>query len=165
MAKFLIDARARIDYARPDILSTALHEAVSQKMAGTIKDLLAAGANVNAATKFGETPIFKDTATIKLLIASGADVNARSTYGETPIFRVCDNAEMARILVAAKADLKVKSKQGTRPLSPWRGSGKTRMCSRPCSTEGPTRARGTTLTRRPTISRFPARRLPPCSIC
>ena len=54
------------------------------------KQLMAGGADVNAANKDGYTPLhmaaYKDASNVaKLLIAGGADVNAADNDGETPL--------------------------------------------------------------------------------
>jgi hypothetical protein len=47
---------------------------------------------------------------VKQLLAKGADVNAKSQYGATPLFFACDrgNAEIVKLLLAAGADIDVR---------------------------------------------------------
>jgi hypothetical protein len=51
-----------------------------------------------------------DVAAVKALLAKGADVNAKSPYGATPLFFACDrgNAEVVKVLLAAGADANIK---------------------------------------------------------
>ena len=48
-----------------------------------------------------------DAAAVKALLAKGADANAKTEYGATPLFFACDrgNVEVARLLVEAGADI------------------------------------------------------------
>ncbi len=51
-----------------------------------------------------------DAAAVKALLARGADVNAKSSYGATPLFFACDrgSAEVVKILLEAGADVNIK---------------------------------------------------------
>jgi len=71
----------------PDI---SIHEAAGTGNIEAVKQHLAAGADVNAKTTWGGTPLFlaawnghKEIA--ELLIAEGADVNAKDDKGRTPL--------------------------------------------------------------------------------
>ena len=54
---------------------------------------------------------------MKLLIARGADVNAKSTDGSTPLSAVRGNVEMMKLLIARGADVNAKRTDGSTPLS------------------------------------------------
>lgn len=49
---------------------------------------------------------------VKTLLAKGADVNAKTEYGATPLFYACDrgNPEVVKLLLDAGADMNVKDK-------------------------------------------------------
>lgn len=51
-----------------------------------------------------------DAPAVKALLAKGADVNAKSPYGATPLFFACDrgSAEVVKILLDAGADVNIK---------------------------------------------------------
>lgn len=53
-----------------------------------------------------------DVAAVKTLLAKGADVNAKTEYGATPLFYACDrgNAEIVKILIAHGADVNITDK-------------------------------------------------------
>ena len=60
-----------------------------------IKTLVEKGANINAADKDGQTPIFKalfDAKVTQLLIEENADIHTRDKDNQTPLFRAVENA-------------------------------------------------------------------------
>ena len=61
---------------------------------------------------------------VKALLAAGADVNAASNDGETALIYACiyDRLECARLLVAAKALVNARDDDGRTPLNLSRGS-------------------------------------------
>jgi hypothetical protein len=85
---------------------------------------LAAAQNLNedllTATRKG------DLEKVKTLLAQGADVNAKSPYGATPLFFACDrsNVEMVKLLLEKGADPNVKDTfYGASPLNWALGKG------------------------------------------
>jgi ankyrin repeat protein len=80
-------------YAGPDVLASLIDH----------------GASVNAANKYGATPLMwaaGQTENVQLLVRRGADVNARASDGVTPLVAAArySNAEAMKILLAAGAD-------------------------------------------------------------
>lgn len=71
---------------------TALHHAATDGPVEMVRDLLDAGADINAKDSRGFTPLtlaiaadHQDSGIVRLLIDHGADVNARAGTGETPL--------------------------------------------------------------------------------
>lgn len=95
-------------------LNPALNEelivAARKSNVEAVKTLLAKGADVNAKTEYGATPLFfacdrGNVEIVKLLLAAGADIDARDTfYKSTPINWAVqrDQAEVVKLLVEKK---------------------------------------------------------------
>ena len=88
-----------------------------------IKLLIAQGADVNAKTEGGDTPLHfaasmghKEIA--ELLIANGADVNAKSQHEHTPLHFAARTGEkeVAGLLIDKGADVNAASRNGKTPL-------------------------------------------------
>ena len=84
----------------PDI---SIHDAAHKGNIEAVKKHLAAGTDVDAKTRFGDTPLHyaanqghKEIA--ELLIAKGADVNAKNNYGKTPLDAARFHLETADLL-------------------------------------------------------------------
>ena len=80
------------------------------------KALIAAGANVNATNKDGDTALmdgalFRNPEIVKVLIAAGADVNAKDGRDKTVLMHSKDN-KITEMLIAAGADVNAKDKYG-----------------------------------------------------
>ena len=105
-----------------------IHEAARTGNIEAVKQHIAAGTDVNAKDKYGETPLHnaahgghKEIA--ELLIAKGADVNTKIEDGETPLHWT-ETEEIAELLIAADADVNTKiDKIGMTPLHIATGQG------------------------------------------
>jgi hypothetical protein len=110
---------------------TALHEAARWGPDIT-KPLLDRGADVNARTRTGATPVMLAAAaqqpdSLRLMLGKDADVNARDDEGKTPLMYAAENGRLAsaRALLAEGADVRLKDKQGktaldlVRPSNDW----------------------------------------------
>ncbi|HEV2689259.1 MAG TPA: ankyrin repeat domain-containing protein [Bryobacteraceae bacterium] len=90
--------------------------------------LLDAGADPNAANDFAATPLMwcaGDAAKVRLLLAKGANVNARSSFGRTPLLiaATIDGAtEVVRLLIDEGADVNARDKGGSSVLAQAAGS-------------------------------------------
>ncbi|MBD1810910.1 ankyrin repeat domain-containing protein [Microcoleus vaginatus DQ-U2] len=97
-----------------------LHFAGSKEVAEL---LIAKGADVNAKSPYGWTPLHFATASDRIkvaqtLIAKGADINAwtgSQYFNITPLF-FARSPEMAKLLIAKGADVNAKNKNGLTPL-------------------------------------------------
>ncbi len=67
-------------------------------------------------------PLEKRIETIKELIKAGADLNALTIFGQTPlhIAVISENFEIAKVLIAEGADVNVKDRNGNSPLNAQR---------------------------------------------
>lgn len=120
--------------------ATLLHYALanaSHYTADAVRCLLAYGADVQARTYLGETPLhyacrYSDTyegnaqaSLVRLLIAAGAQVNARDNAGVTPLHEaVYSGSDLAvTVLLAAGADANAHDREQVTPLhlAAWRG--------------------------------------------
>lgn len=99
-----------------------LLEAVRANDLGRVRSLIAQGAQINAETALGETPLHlaqtKEMA--KLLLSKGADVRARDDMGMTPLFNA--PTELVDLIIAGGADVNAKSNKGLAPLA-WSAYG------------------------------------------
>ncbi len=93
-----------------------------------VRDLLDEGANINARTANGSTPLlgalyYRYPQTSELLISRGADVNARTTQGVTPLHQAAwsDFPELCRLLLHRGADPNARTTDGVTPLM-WASS-------------------------------------------
>ena len=116
--------RAAVAQAPPAPASAAhLLRAATQGDLQHVEELLAAGADVNAKSSSGETPLHNaaysgNVALVELLLASGADVNAKDRSGVTPLHVAAQRGyrEVAEVLLAHKASVDAKNNVGTAPL-------------------------------------------------
>jgi len=82
--------------------------------------LIENGADINAKTKYGLTPMHGATTkeVAELLIAKGAGVNAKTGIGRTPMHTAAmtGHKEIVELLIAKGADVNSKDKSGYTPL-------------------------------------------------
>jgi ankyrin repeat protein len=100
-----------------------LLEAVQDNEIEKVKDLIDRGANVNAKTEFGETPLHlaQSKEMAEFLILKGADLHAKDNdFGMTPLFNA--PKEIFELLISKGADVNVRSKKGLTPLA-WSAYG------------------------------------------
>ncbi len=110
-------------------LNEELITAARKSNVEAVKTLLAKGADVNAKTEYGATPLFfacdrGNVEIVKLLLAAGADIDTRdSFYKSTPINWAVqrDQAEVVKLLVEKKP----ASKEPTTAMAVMMGQTKT----------------------------------------
>jgi len=107
------------------LLAGELYDKVVQNDIEAVKNLLAAGADINEQVEVGGagimTPLlvacfyrYEDMAI--LLISKGADVNVKTSRGETPLMGACFfSEEVAKLLVSKGAD--ISPVEGTGPFT------------------------------------------------
>ena len=101
-------------------VTTRLHIVSNSGNANEVRELISAGADVNAATKHGETPLHSvstgqgNAEIAKLLIDAGADVNAKARHGDTPLYTAVNfgKAGIVKVFIEAEADACVRSHDG-----------------------------------------------------
>ncbi len=108
---------------KQDELNKKLFDAVSGNRISEIEQLLKQGADVNAKTENGWTPLYcasnwNRIDIAKLLIENGADVNAQNKNGWTPLHEASywDYVGIAKLLIENGADVNAKNKNGETPL-------------------------------------------------
>ena len=114
IVKLLVAAGA-VDNPKVD-LQAKLMEALGQGDAVQVKAAIAAGADVNATDRWGDTPMFRasDAACAKALVAAGANVDARDNEGNTALISAASASEVSYIdgLIAAGADVNAHDSGG-----------------------------------------------------
>jgi ankyrin repeat protein len=117
--RILLDAGADARATGP-CGNTALHIAVDiNPRAPIVEMLLAAGADPNAPTRSGITPLMtaaenEDASVVRVLMAAGADANASTVNGITPLWAAAraGRAEIACLLLDAGGDIRARDHEG-----------------------------------------------------
>jgi len=108
--------------ARDAAGSTLLHHAAAFGSIDTMKLLLDAGADVNAANRRRSTPLhwsLHDDAKVRLLLERGAAVNAKQVEGRTPLYIAASMAQgeaLVQLLLEHGADPAIATANGMTPL-------------------------------------------------
>jgi ankyrin repeat protein len=110
-------------------LSSCTHATAGADIEGTFELLVAAGANANLKNDQGQTPIFSacwDDRAVALLAQAGADLNARDANGQTALMH-CVTPDFAKAMIAAGANLSVRSRDGQTAAEAARDMGNTAL--------------------------------------
>ena len=105
--------------ARP--IAPELVAAIRDADAQAVGRVIEHGADLNARDAQGNTPLilasfYASPQCVELLIAQGADVNAANKAGATALIRAATSYEKTRLLVAADANVRVRTALGNTPL-------------------------------------------------
>jgi hypothetical protein len=100
-----------------------LHDATFYRRIEQMTFLLDRGADVNARSNLGETPlhvaaICGEEAQLRVLIGAGAEIDARDSGGRTPLFcaAIPPKIEPLTYLVSRGADVNIRDARGQTPL-------------------------------------------------
>lgn len=100
-----------------------LLEAVQDNDLDNVKNLISQGANINARTGNGETPLHlaQSKEIAEFLISIGADIEAKDDeFGMTPLFNA--PKEVYELLISKSSNVNVRSSKGLTPLA-WSAYG------------------------------------------
>lgn len=121
-------------------MSEQLHEAVRAGDVARARELVAAGADVNARDSYGATVLMNaahagNVEMVKALIAAGAEVNATDELGWNAVHKAVYNSdldkgfpEVVAELARAGCDVNAKIGYGIRPLMLAAGYGEAAVC-------------------------------------
>ena len=103
--------------------NTPLHNAAWKGKPAVVKELLKAGANIEARTKGKATPLHLaaregELATVKELLKAGANIEARDKNGNTPLHNAALSVKPAVVkeLLKAGANIEARTNNGSTPL-------------------------------------------------
>lgn len=116
-----LDVNAKVDECPKNGRSgcTPLFFAARRSDAAVAELLISRGADVQAVSVKGETPLFwASDAVAPLLLKVGLDVHATNARGETPLFHVLNRGQCraASLLIEAGADVNVVNVDGETPM-------------------------------------------------
>lgn len=122
----LLKQRVDVNAPQPDG-TTAIHWAVHHDAVATVEALIRAGANVNAATDAGVTPLWvactsnARVSIVRLLVGAGAEPSVAPDTGETPLMWCArtNAADAIKALVAHGADVNAREKSSGQTALMW----------------------------------------------
>ena len=132
VVRHLIELGADLNYTRPeDGKKSLLHFLTRDEHFEVIKDLVAAGIDIEAKDEDGETALFKtayypNLPLLRFLLKLGADINTRNSFEETMLHAAVgrigrgdnlpDSIEVIKFLIAKGLDVNATDKKGNTPL-------------------------------------------------